>query len=57
MTNRCLDCNLAIEGEPWWYDPLAVGIQLGVAVATVNGVVTKRPMRQPLLRGHSTKIA
>ena len=43
MTNRCLDCNLAIEGEPWWYDPLAVGIQLGVAVATVNGVVTKRP--------------
>ena len=43
MTHRCLDCTLLIEGEPWWYDPMAAGIQLGVAVATVNGVVTKRP--------------
>jgi hypothetical protein len=43
MRFRCLDCNEPIEGDPWWYDPLAVGIQLGVAVATVHGVVTERP--------------
>jgi len=23
MTFKCLDCNLPIEGDPWWYDPLA----------------------------------
>ena len=43
MTIRCLDCNLPIEGEPWWYDPMAVGINLGVAVADLKGVVSKQP--------------
>ena len=56
MRFRCLDCNLPIEGDPWWYDPI-VATNLGVAVATVNGVVTKRPMRQALLQGHSIKNA
>ena len=23
MTFRCLDCTQPIEGDPWWYDPLA----------------------------------
>jgi hypothetical protein len=26
MTFKCLDCNLPIEGDSWWYDPLAHGM-------------------------------
>jgi len=42
MTFKCLDCNLLIEGDPWWYDPLAVGINAGPP-ATLTGVVSQRP--------------
>ena len=42
MTFKCLDCNLPIEGDPWWYDPLSHGINAGPP-ATLTGVVSQRP--------------
>ena len=42
MTFRCLDCNHPIEGDPWWYDPLAVGVN-AAPPATLEGVVSQRP--------------
>ena len=44
MRFRCLDCNQPIEGDPWWYDPLAHGINKWSAeVAQLTGVVSQRP--------------
>ena len=42
MVFRCLDCKLPIDGDPWWYDPTAVGVNVGPP-ATLTGVVTQRP--------------
>jgi len=42
MTFRCLDCNLPIESDPWWYDPLAHGMNVEPP-ATLTGVVSQRP--------------
>jgi hypothetical protein len=43
MTFRCFDCQLPIEDEPWWYDPSAVGINVGPPATTPTGVVSQRP--------------
>jgi len=42
MTFRCLDCNKPIEGDPWWYDPLAHGMNVG-APPTLTEVASQRP--------------
>jgi len=44
MRFRCLDCNQPIEGDPWWYDPLAHGInKWSTEVTQRSGVVSQRP--------------
>jgi hypothetical protein len=43
MAFRCLDCNEPIEGDPWWYDPLAYGADLGGQVTQLAGIVSQRP--------------
>ena len=42
MAFKCLDCRLPIDGDPWWYDPTAVGVNAGPP-ATLAGVVSQRP--------------
>jgi hypothetical protein len=43
MIFRCLDCNLPIEGDPWWYDPSAAGINVGPMPPTLRGIVSQQP--------------
>ena len=43
MTFHCLDCNQPIEGDPWWYDPLAHGINRGAPATQPTGAVSQRP--------------
>jgi len=43
LTFQCLDCNQLIEGDPWWYDPLAHATNDGAQVAPLTGVVTQQP--------------
>jgi hypothetical protein len=43
ITVRCLDCNQSIETDPWWYDPSAVGINVGPPATTLTGFVSQRP--------------
>jgi hypothetical protein len=43
MTFRCLDCTQPIEGDPWWYDPLAHGINRRAQENQITGVVSQRP--------------
>jgi len=45
MPFRCIDCNQEIEGDPWWFDPLAMGPNVAVPPATLKGVVSQRPDR------------
>jgi hypothetical protein len=42
MTLRCLDCNLPIEGDPWWYNPSAVGLNVS-QVTALTEIVSRRP--------------
>jgi len=42
MTFRCLDCYLPIEGDPWWYDPSAVGVNVNLQIADLTGIVSQR---------------
>ena len=42
MTFRCLDCNLLIEGDPWWYDPSAVGVNMNLQIAELTRIVSRR---------------
>ena len=43
MTFRCLDCTQPIEGDPWWYDPLAHGINRRAEETQITGIVSPRP--------------
>jgi hypothetical protein len=43
MTFQCLDCNQPIEGDPWWYDPLAHGINRRAQGTYITGIVSQRP--------------
>jgi hypothetical protein len=43
MTFRCLDCQLPIKGDPWWYDPSAAAITIGLPPPTLTGVVFQQP--------------
>ena len=41
MTFQCLDCDQQIEGDPWWYDPLAHGDHR--QKPQITGIVSQRP--------------
>jgi hypothetical protein len=44
MRIRCTGCSQPIEGDPWWYDPLAHGMNnWSGEVAQLTGVVTQQP--------------
>ena len=43
MTFHCLDCNQPIEGDPWWYDPMAHGINRDAQVGPLKKAVCQRP--------------
>jgi hypothetical protein len=43
MTSHCLDCNQPIQGDPWWYDPLAHATNRDAQVAQRTGAVTQQP--------------
>lgn len=43
MSLWCLDCNLPIDEDPWWYDTFAAGMNVGAAVAELTGVVSQWP--------------
>ena len=44
MAFRCLNCQQIIEGDPWWYDPSAHGMnKWSVEVTRLTGVVTQGP--------------
>jgi hypothetical protein len=42
ITFQCLDCNLPIKEDPWWYDPSAVAMNAG-SRSGLTGVVSQRP--------------
>ena len=43
MTFRCLDCTQPIDGDPWWYDPLAHGINRIAPATQPTAAVAQRP--------------
>ena len=43
MTFNCLDCNQPIEDEPWWFDPLAHGMNRDAQVRPHTPFVSQRP--------------
>ena len=43
VTFQCLDCNQPIEGDPWWYDPSAVGANVNLQIADLTGIVSQQP--------------
>jgi len=43
MAFRCLDCQLPIDDDPWWYDPSAVGINVNLQIAPLTDIVSQRP--------------
>ena len=43
LTFQCLACNQPIEGDPWWYDPLAHATNRDAQVAQLTGAVTQQP--------------
>jgi hypothetical protein len=42
MAFQCLDCNLLIEGDPWWYNPLAHGINRRAQGNQITPIVSQR---------------
>jgi hypothetical protein len=53
MTFRCFDCNLPIEGDPCWYDPSAVGVNLNLQIAELTGIVSQRRSTRASIRAIS----
>jgi len=45
MTFNCLDCNQPIEDEPWWFDPLAHGMNRDAQVRPHTPFVSQRHQR------------
>ena len=43
MTFQCLDCTQPIEGDPWWYDPLAHAINRRAQENQITRIVSQRP--------------
>ena len=43
MAFQCLDCKQLIEGDPWWYDPLAHATNRDAQVAQLTGAVSQQP--------------
>jgi len=42
QTFNCLDCNKPIKDHPWWYDPLADGINSDAELAPLMEAVSQR---------------
>ena len=57
MTFRCLDCTQPIEGDPWWYDPLAHGINRRAQGTQITRIVSQRLIRQRLHQHPFTRRA
>ena len=52
QTFNCLDCDKPIKDHPWWYDPVADGINGDAELAPLIEAVSHGLIRRPLHQHH-----